>query len=78
MADVHVLPGVERRDIGEKVESSKVLEAAIENGVFDAIVVGRSRDGNLYIASENADIDATVGKLMRVVSFLASGQLENE
>lgn len=70
MADVHVLPGVERRDLGAACPSADVLAAAIESGVTDVIVVGRGRDGQFYFAAECADADAVVGKLMRGVNML--------
>ena len=78
MADVHVLPGVERRDIGNTVTSDDVLKYAIETGVYDAVIVAKSRDGGLYIASENHDMDAVVGKLMRAVNFLSGSELEHD
>ncbi len=75
MADVHVLPGVERRDIGEGVPSSEVLRYAMENGVTDVIVVGRVRDGDLYLAAECHDADSVVGKLIRAANFLADSEV---
>lgn len=77
MADVHVLPGVERWDIGETVPSNVVLTSAIENGVTDAVVVGKTRNGDLYIAAECGDADAVVGKLMRAVNVLANAEVEH-
>lgn len=70
--NVVTLPGVERRDIGPEVPSEDVLQGAIDAGVRDAIVIGRSRDGHFYIASASADVDATVGKLFRAATELAS------
>lgn len=71
MADVHVLPGIERRDLGEPVPSAAVLQAAIDAGVTDVIIVGRARDGQFYFAAECPDADAVIGKLMRGVATLA-------
>lgn len=78
MADVHVLPGVERRDIGDDVAPADVLRCAIENGVTDAIVVGKARDGSLYLAAESSDADLVVGKLMRAATFLATHEVKQK
>lgn len=75
MADVHILPGIERRDLGKDVPAPNVLGAAIENGVTDVIVIGRARDGELYLAAECHDADAVVGKLIRAVNFLADSEV---
>ena len=79
MADVHVLPGIERRDmVSAPTESRLVLEAAIENGITDATVVGRDRQGHLYVAGAQPDVDRTVGLLMRAVSVLSSLEIVND
>lgn len=79
MADIHVLPGVERRDLaGVALPSEEVLQAAINNGVTDVIVIGRSRDGSLYVAGAPPDVDKAVGMLMRAVSVLASCDVIND
>lgn len=76
MAEVHVLPGIERRDLaGEPVPSHEVLRAALDKGITDVIVVGRQRDGTPYVASAGNDVDRDVGMLMRAVSFLSSAEL---
>lgn len=74
--NVSVLPGVERRDIGEACPSEKVLTAAIENGVTDVIVLGRGRDGQFYIAADCPNADTVVGALMRGVWFLTEHEVE--
>jgi len=74
-AEVYVLPGIERRDLGEDCPTPQVLQNAIDQGVTGAIVVGTGRDGQLFIAAENADVDAVVGKLMRAVTFLSSCEI---
>lgn len=74
MADVHVLPGIERRDlVGAPLRDEVVLQAAIEKGVTDVVIVGRHRDGSLYVAGSGNDADRTVGRLMSAVWFLTSG-----
>lgn len=78
MADVHVLPGVERIGVGAPVPSADVLQFAIDNGVTDVVVVGRVGDGKLYVASDTGDIDAVIGKLHRAAHFLADKDLAIE
>lgn len=75
MADVRVLPGVERRDLGQPVPSEVVLSKAIDNGVSDAIVIGIARDGSFYFAAEHPNADLVIGKLMRAVHMLASSEV---
>lgn len=79
MAEVYVLPGVERRDLaGSPCPSSEVLQAAIDKGVTDVVVIGRDRQGELYIAGAPPDVDKTVGMLMRAVSILSSASIVND
>jgi hypothetical protein len=73
MTNLTIMPGVERRDLaGALVASQAVLQAAIDNGVTDVVVVGRSRDGMLYLAAESCDADRTCGLLTRAAAFIAS------
>ncbi len=78
MAQVYVLPGIERRDLLDPIPSEQVLHQAIENGVVDAIVIGRSRDGTLYVASAVGDADRDVGLMMRAVHHLTSCTIVND
>lgn len=78
MAEVHVLPGIERRDLLGTLPPEQLFTKAIENGVTDAIIVGRARDGSLYVASCNSDADKAVGMLMRAVSMIASVEITND
>jgi hypothetical protein len=72
-ADIIVLPGVERRDIvGVELDSRTILDNAIGQGVIDVVIVGRRRNGELYVASATNDVDRAAGLLMRGVSFLSS------
>lgn len=75
MGDISVLPGIERRDIGKPVPSQVVLQAAIDNGVTDVIILGRSRDGSLYMAAEEANADALAGKVLRGLNFIVDCQV---
>lgn len=79
MADVHVLPGIERRDLaGSPVSTEDVFKSAIEKGVTDVVVVGRDRKGDLYIAGAPPDVDRTVGMLMRAVNILSGASIHND
>lgn len=78
-AEIVVLPGVERRDLaGVPLPSAEILQAAIDEGVTDAIVVGRDRQGNLYVAGAPPDVDKTVGLLMRAVTTLSEATIIND
>lgn len=79
MALVFVMPGVERRDLaGVEVPSEQVLQSAIDKGVTDVIVVGRSRNGDLYLAGAPPDVDRAVGILMRAASTLSTSSVFND
>jgi hypothetical protein len=71
-AEVLVLPGVERRDLGGDLTDQEVLASTASEGITDIIVIGRRRDGSLYVASANGDADRVVGQLMRAVQFMAA------
>jgi hypothetical protein len=75
-ATIHVLPGVERRDLGDARPDDDILSGAIAEGVSGAIVVGRDRRGDLYLASADGDADRVIGMLMRAVQYLATMTIE--
>jgi hypothetical protein len=75
-AEILVLPGVERRDLMVPLPGTKVLEAAIEAGVEEVTIVGRARDGNLYITTSVSDADKAAGMMMRAVNWLTSVDIE--
>ena len=78
-AKLYVLPGVERRDLaGSTVDSLKVLQCAIDAGVTDVVVVGRNRQGELYVAGSSPDMDKVTGSLMRAVHMLAGATFTSE
>ncbi len=79
MAEVHVLPGIERRDLaGHAIPPAEVLQAAIDKGITDVVVVGRDRQGELYVAGAAPDADRAVGLLMRAVTYLSSHTIVND
>lgn len=74
MADVLILPGVERRDlVGEDLPEAEVLQAAIDNRITDVVVIGRQRDGTQYVSSSMCDVDKAVGILFAAATWLAAG-----
>lgn len=77
MADVHVLPGVERRDLLGVLPTERLFEKALEAGVTDVVIIGRDRAGQLYVASGGEDVDRSVGMIMRAVSYMTS-PLDND
>ncbi len=77
-AKVYVLPGVERRDMaGTVIPSEEVLRAAILKGVGDVVLVGRARNGKLYVSSSGNDVDKSCGLLMRAVGMLSNGDFSS-
>lgn len=78
MAEVHVLPGVERRDLIGTLPANQLLQGAIDAGVTDVIIVGRDRSGAPYVASGLPDADKAVGMLMRAVNMIAGATIEND
>ena len=88
MAELVMFPGVrrERLEQGDEVQaeptlertSQAVLQAAIDAGLGDVVLVGLLPDGTLYVASESDDNDAVAGKLLRAANYIASIDLEDE
>jgi hypothetical protein len=74
MAEVVVLPGVEAPHLGAMVTTpvEAVVAGLVENGVTEMVVVGRARDGSLYLAATHGDADRAAGMLMRAVHVLSS------
>jgi hypothetical protein len=56
---------------GERLTSAQLLQKAIDAGVEDVVIVGRTADGALWVGSEAGEIDATIGKLQRGVLYLS-------
>lgn len=78
-ATIHVLPGVERRDLaGEPTPSEQILRSAIDNGLHDVVVIGLDRFGMPYIASSMNDADRAAGRLMQAVQYLSGATVDHE
>lgn len=71
MAEVLLLPNVERYDIGHNVPVERVLELALAANLDHVIIVGRGRDG-FYLASSSSDNDRSLGLLARASSWVVS------
>lgn len=78
MAEVHVLPGIERRDLLDPLPTAELFSRALDAGVTDVVIVGRDRTGALYVATSGRDADRDVGALMRAVALIASSTIEND
>jgi transcriptional/translational regulatory protein YebC/TACO1 len=77
MGDVIPLPGVERRDLtGPVLRSDEILQQAIEEGVEDVVVVGRARDGSIFVSGATNDADRVVGILMGGVQWMSQNQFQ--
>lgn len=76
-AKIFELPGIDRRDFGTKAKTIDVLQYAIDYGITDVIVLGRNRDGSRYIAAEDGNLDAVVGKLFSEATRMASSEMEH-
>lgn len=77
-ATIHVLPGIERRDLTGDVPEKAVLSAAIKQGVTDVIIIGRDRQGQRYIATSMSDMDQAVGRIITAANYLASATVVQE
>lgn len=78
MAEVHVLPGVERRDLLGALPCEQLLQKAIDLGITDVVIVGRDRTGNQYVASALPNADVAVGRLFSAANYLASSIISND
>ncbi|QRG06108.1 hypothetical protein EZH22_24470 [Xanthobacter dioxanivorans] len=79
MAEIHVMPGVERRDlIGPEIPARQTLEEAITAGLHDVIIVGKWPDGSQYVAVSMADADRAAGIMLRAANWLTSVRIDND
>ncbi|MFG1340383.1 hypothetical protein [Xanthobacter autotrophicus] len=80
MAEVHVLPGVEGRDLAGPAEgdAARILAAAIDAGITDVVVVGKDRDGTQWVSTSMGDADRAAGVMLRAATWLASGRIDND
>ena len=76
MGDVHVIPGVERRDLLDTIVPRDLLNKANHEGVTDVTIIGRDRAGKFYLSSCLGDADKTVGMLYRAITLIAGATFD--
>lgn len=80
MAEIHVLPGIERRDLAGPAEGDahRILQAAIGAGVTDVVVVGKCRDGSQWVSTSMGDADRAAGIMLRAANWLTTVRIDND
>lgn len=74
MGEIILMPGVVPTDVDDaRLDSTRVLRAALARDVQDLVVVGRLPDGRRYVAFGFDDSEKAVGILMEGVAFLNGG-----
>ena len=68
MSNVVILPVITRLDI----PAERILNGAIEEDLESAVVVGRTRDGDIYFASSLADGPETLWLIEKIKAALLS------
>lgn len=70
MAEIVVLPWVERPDLYDMPAPDAVLTTAMDAGLTNCIVIGRDRTGEFYVASSDGDLDKVAGMLARAMRLV--------
>lgn len=80
MAEVYVLPGVERRDLAGPPEgdAAHILQRAIDAGITEVVIVGKNRDGEQYVVTSIGDADRAAGIMLRAATWLTQVRIEND
>ena len=78
MAELHIFPGVERRDLLPSDLAQNVLDKASKEGLIEATIVGRTRDGTFYLSSTMGDADRMVGVLHRALTLVSAANLSDQ
>lgn len=71
MADIKVLPGVNRPDLVKDVALDVMFDAARRAPLVAAVIVGREIDGRISVWGSQSDIDQVLGLLMHGTYWLA-------
>lgn len=72
-ADIINFPGVPERDWDTwGVDDEGVLTEAVKNGITGVVVVGRTPEGELYVASSCENLEEVLGRLHVAASYLGS------
>lgn len=80
MAEIHVMPGIERRDLAGPAEGDamRILQAALDAGITDVVVVGKQRDGEQWVSTSMGDADRAAGIMLRAANWLTSVRIDND
>lgn len=74
MAEIKVLPGVNRPDLDRQTAVNEVLEGAGEAGLIHIAIVGRNAAGDIIVFSSQSDADAVIGLFTRGAAFLVGSE----
>ena len=75
MAETNVVSlhdGITPPNVGPSITLQALAEGAEESGVWGAILIGRDKDGELYVAAQDPGVDHTVAELLRAANYMAS------
>ena len=75
MAELHIFPGVERRDLLPSIKPKVVLDKCLEDGVTDLTIIGKARDGSFYLTSCLGNAYTMVGMLQRAITLVSGASL---
>ena len=75
MAELHIFPGVERRDLLPSIKPKVVLDKCLEDGATNLTIVGTARDGSFYLTSCCGDAYRMVGMLQRAITLVSGANL---
>lgn len=80
MAEIHVLPGIERRDLAGPVEgdAAHVLQCAIDAGITEVVIVGKDREGGQWVSTSMGDADRAAGIMLRAANWLTQVHIVND
>lgn len=75
MADILPLPGATfRAEPAKATAPEDALTGALNAGLLDVAIVGRTISGEITVFGSQPDSDAVIGLLTRGISFLANAQ----
>ncbi len=73
-AKIIMFPGVESPPIPVHSDiRERMFAGARVHDVKNLILIGRARDGEIYVASEEDNVDVLVGVLLRTAHYLTDG-----
>lgn len=75
MADILPMPGATfRAKPAEATAPEDALKGALNAGLLDVAIVGRTISGDITVFGSQPDSDAAIGLLTRGITFLAGAQ----